>query len=139
MCIRDRLHHIADDILDHVLGGIHITVQIGEVHLRLHHPELGGVTLSVGILRTEGRTKGIDIAEGHGEVLGVQLTGHRQAGLLAEEVLTVIQMCIRDSSTTMEELKRRKAAILGIRQEQEQISRRIHCLLYTSVNEKSFP
>ena len=32
----------------------------------------------------------------------------------------------RAISTTMEELKRRKAAILGIRQEQEQISRRIH-------------
>ena len=32
----------------------------------------------------------------------------------------------RTISTTMEELKRRKAAILGIRQEQEQISRRIH-------------
>ena len=32
----------------------------------------------------------------------------------------------RTISTTMEELKHRKAAILGIRQEQEQISRRIH-------------
>ena len=32
----------------------------------------------------------------------------------------------RTISTTMEELKRRKAAILSIRQEQEQISRRIH-------------
>ena len=32
----------------------------------------------------------------------------------------------RTISTTMEELKRRKAAILGIRQEQEQINRRIH-------------
>ena len=32
----------------------------------------------------------------------------------------------RAISTTMEELKRRKAAILSIRQEQEQISRRIH-------------
>ncbi len=32
----------------------------------------------------------------------------------------------RAISTTMEELKRRKAAILNIRQEQEQISRRIH-------------
>ena len=32
----------------------------------------------------------------------------------------------RTISTTMEELKRRKAAILSIRQEQEQIGRRIH-------------
>ena len=32
----------------------------------------------------------------------------------------------RAISTTMEELKRRKAAILSIRQEQEQIGRRIH-------------
>jgi len=92
--LRALLHHIADDILDHVLGGVHIAVQIGEGHLRLHHPELSGVTLGVGILRTEGRTKGIDIAEGHGEVLGVQLTGHRQAGLLAEEVLTVIHLTV---------------------------------------------
>ena len=45
------------------------------------------MALGVGILRPEGRAEGVHIAEGHGEVLGVQLAGDRQVGGLAEEVL----------------------------------------------------
>lgn len=51
---------------------------------------------------------------------------------VARKVLKILNQVVDDAerfraiSTTMEELKRRKAAILNIRQEQEQISRRIH-------------
>ena len=90
--LRAALQHPADDVLDHGLGHIHVTGQVAEGHLRLDHPELGGVALGVGVLGPEGGAEGIHIAEGHGEVLGVQLAGHRQAGFLTEEVLGVVHL-----------------------------------------------
>ena len=90
--LRAALQHPADDVLDHGLGHIHVTGQVAEGHLRLDHPELGGVALGVGVLGPEGGAEGIHIAEGHGEVLGVQLAGHGQAGFLTEEVLGVIHL-----------------------------------------------
>ena len=50
------------------------------------------MALGVGVLRTEGGAEGIHIAEGHGEILRIQLAGHRQAGFLTEEVLGVIHL-----------------------------------------------
>ena len=69
------------------LGQFHIVLKVGEGNLGLHHPELGGVARGVGVLRAEGGAEGVHIAEGHGEVLGVQLAGHGEVGRLAEEVL----------------------------------------------------
>ncbi len=90
--LRAALQHAADDVLDHSLGHVHIAGQVTEGHLRLDHPELGGVALGVGILGAEGGAEGVHITEGHGEVLGIQLTGHGQAGFLAEEVLGVVHL-----------------------------------------------
>ena len=90
--IRAALQHPGDDVLDHGLGHVHVTGQVAEGHLRLYHPELGGMALGIGVLGTEGGAEGIHIAEGHGKVLGVQLAGHRQAGFLTEEVLGVIKI-----------------------------------------------
>ena len=84
------VQHIADDILDHRLGVVHVVVQVGKGHLGLDHPELGGVTLGVGLLSTEGGAKGVHVAEGHGEVLTVELARHGEVGPLAEEVLGVV-------------------------------------------------
>ena len=88
------LQHPADDVLDHSLGHVHVAGQITEGHLRLDHPELGGVALGIGVLSTEGGAEGVHIAEGHGKVLGVQLAGHGKAGLFAEEVLGVVHLAI---------------------------------------------
>ena len=93
--IRAALQHPGDDVLDHGLGHVHVPGQVAEGHLRLDHPELGGVALGVGVLRPEGGAKGIYIAEGHGEVFGVQLAGHGEAGFLAEEILAVIHLAVR--------------------------------------------
>ena len=93
--IRAALQHPGDDVLDHGLGNVHITGQVAEGHLRLDHPELGGVALGVGVLGPEGGAEGIHIAEGHGEVLGVQLAGHGEAGFLAEEILAVVHLALR--------------------------------------------
>ena len=93
--VRALFHDVVDDILDHGLGGVHVVPQVGKGHLGLYHPELGGVALGVGVLRPEGGAEGVYIAEGHGEVLGVQLAGHGQAGLAAEEILGVVHFAVR--------------------------------------------
>ena len=84
------LQHRADDKLDHGLGHVHVAGQVAEGHLRLDHPELGGVAGGVGLLRPEGGAEGIHVPKGHGKVLRVELAGHRQVGRLAEEVLGVV-------------------------------------------------
>ena len=48
----------------------------------------------VGVLSPEGGAKGVDIPEGHGEGLAVELAGHRQVGGLAEEVLGEIHLAV---------------------------------------------
>ena len=83
-------HDFLDNELDHGLGHIHVALQVGEGHFRLDHPELGGVALGVGVLSPEGGAEGVHIAEGHGEVFGVQLAGDGQVSGLAEEVLGVV-------------------------------------------------
>ena len=79
-------HHVADDVLEHALGQLHIVLKVGEGNLGLHHPELGGMARRVGILRAERGAERVHVPEGHGEVLGVQLAGHGERGGLAEEV-----------------------------------------------------
>ena len=41
--VRAVVQHIADDVLDHSLGVVHVAVQVAEGHLRLDHPELRSV------------------------------------------------------------------------------------------------
>ena len=84
------VQHIADDILGHGLGGVHVAVQVAEGHLRLDHPELGGVAGGKALLRTEGGAEGVHLAKGHGHGLGLQLAGNGQVDRLLEEVLGVI-------------------------------------------------
>ena len=81
------LERAVDDILDHGLGGIHVVVEVGEGHLGLDHPELGCVALGVAYLGAEGGAEGVHVAEGHGEVFGVELAGDCEVGGLAEKVL----------------------------------------------------
>ena len=52
------------------------------------------MALGVGVLGSESGAEGVDIAEGHGEVFGVQLAGHGQAGFFAEEVLAVVHLAV---------------------------------------------
>ena len=82
------------DVLDHRLGVVHVVVKVCKCHLGLDHPELGGVALSVGYLGAEGRAEGVNIAEGHGEVFGVELAGNGKARDLAEEILAVIDLAV---------------------------------------------
>ena len=76
-------------VLDELFFQVHQFVQVGKGHLGLNHPELGQVTRRVGVLGTESRPERIDGAQGSGCQLAFQLAGHRQAGLLAKEVVIV--------------------------------------------------
>ena len=84
------VQHIADDVLGHGLGHVHIAGQVAEGHLRLDHPELGGVPGGKALLRPEGGPKGVHLAKGHGHGLGLQLARDGQVDRLAEEILAVV-------------------------------------------------
>ncbi len=88
------VHDVADDVLQHVLGEVHVVGEVGEGDLGLDHPELGGMARGVGVLGTERGAEGVDVAEGHGEVLGVELAGHGQRGGGAEEVLAEVHVAV---------------------------------------------
>ena len=65
-----------------------------ESHLGLHHPELGQVARGVGVLGPEGGAECIDVGEGQGENLGLQLAADGEVGGLPEEVLGVIHQAV---------------------------------------------
>ena len=60
---RCMLHNVADDIFQHCLSKLHIVLQISESDFRLDHPELCCMAGGIGILCTEGRSEGVDVAE----------------------------------------------------------------------------
>ena len=88
------LQNIGNDVLQHVLFHPEQIVQIGEGHLGLDHPELGGMAGGVGVFGTEGGAEGIDVAEGHGIGLAVELAGNGQIGGFAEEVLAEVHLAV---------------------------------------------
>ena len=92
--LRAAFEHRVDDVLDHRLGRVHIVIEIGKGHLRLDHPEFGRVALGIGDLGAEGGAEGVDVAEGEGKVLGVELAGDREVRGLAEEVLAVVHRAV---------------------------------------------
>ncbi len=88
------VHDVADHVLEHVLRQLHIILQIGKAELRLDHPELRRVTGGVGLLRAEGGSESIYVAEREREGLHVQLTADGQVDGLSEEILAVIDRSV---------------------------------------------
>ena len=70
------IQHGAEHILEHLFGQLGIGFQIVERDFRFDHPELGQVTAGVGVFGTEGWPEGINLGEGTGIGLGVELTGN---------------------------------------------------------------
>ena len=93
-------------MLDHRLHDLKVAVEVAERHLRLDHPELGGVARGVGILGAERGAEGVNVAERHSEVLGVELAGDGQARLLAEKVLAVIDLAVGRSRRVLKVQRR---------------------------------
>ena len=92
--LRRLFQHIADDVLQHRLGQIHIVLEICKGNLRLDHPEFGGMPCRVGIFRPERRSEGIDIAECLGERLALHLAGHGEIRRFSEEILREIDLSL---------------------------------------------
>ena len=81
-------------VLDKVLFKIHQLVFLDKCYLWFDHPKLCQVAWSIAVLCTEGRTKGIDLTECHSCQLALQLTRHGKTGLLAEEVVGVVDLAL---------------------------------------------
>ena len=88
------LNRIPDEVLDEVLGQVHVVVDVVERHFGLYHPEFREVARGVGVLRAEGRPEGVDLAERGRSELPFELSAHGQARLLAEEVLAVVDFAL---------------------------------------------
>ena len=110
--LRALFEHGVDDELHHRLHALEIVVEVGKRHLRLDHPELGGVALGVGVLGAERRAEGVHVAKGEREVLGIELAGHGQVRALAEEVLGEIDLTVRRARKIVE-VERRDAEHLA--------------------------
>ena len=83
--------HAPDDEDDQLLGHALHVLQRGVGHLRLYHPELREVAPRLGFLGAEGRSKAVDLAEGHGRGFVIELAGLRQVGLVVLEVVHLEQ------------------------------------------------
>ena len=69
---------------------IHQFFLIDEGYLRLHHPELCQVARGITVLCTESRTECIDFSKSKSSKLTFKLAAYSKAGLLAKEVLCVV-------------------------------------------------
>ena len=72
------------NVAEQGLSEIHHIGQFRKGHLGLHHPELHQVAACLGLLRAEGRSETIDLAQGRRRGLAVELTALGQVGLLVE-------------------------------------------------------
>jgi hypothetical protein len=85
---------VIDDILYHIPRKLHIVVKVGKCYFGLYHPELCCVTGGIGVLCTEGRTKGVDITKRHSIGFTLKLTGNGEVCTLTEEVLRKINLTV---------------------------------------------
>ena len=78
------------EVAEEFLGQAGIGLQVGKGHLRLDHPELGGMARGVGVLGPEGGAEGVDIAKGQGVQFPFQLSADRQSSGLGKKILAII-------------------------------------------------
>ena len=91
-----------DDVADHIPCERHIVVEVGKGDLRLDHPEFRSVARGVGILRAEGGTEGVDVAERHSVGLTLELSRDGEVRALAEEVLRKIDVSVLGAGQVLE-------------------------------------
>ena len=76
-------------ILDELFRQLHIVQDIIESHFRFDHPELGQVTRSIGVFRTESRAECINLSQSRSGQFTFQLSGNSQARLFAKEIIFI--------------------------------------------------
>ena len=92
--VQTVLESIVHQILDKLLGQVHVVLYVIEGHFRLNHPEFRKVARGVRVLCPEGRAEGVYLAEGRSSELAFELTAHRQGGLFSEEIPAVIYLAL---------------------------------------------
>ena len=88
------LKNVIYNVLYHGLGNFHVIFKVKEGHFRLDHPKFGGVAVGKACLGAEGGAEGVDVAQGHGHGLGLQLAGNGQVDRTLEEVLRVVNAAL---------------------------------------------
>ena len=76
-------------IFNELLGQLHIVRDIIKSDFRLNHPEFRQMTRRIWVLSAERRAKRINLSQGCSCQLTLQLSGNRQASLLAEEIVLI--------------------------------------------------
>ena len=71
LVFQDGLHHGADK----TFAESHDFVEFDIGGFGLKHPEFGEVAAGFGFLGAKGGAEGVDLAEGHGDGLGIELSG----------------------------------------------------------------
>ena len=100
--------HRLEQVFEEFLGEVGVGGEVGERDLRLDHPELGEVARGVAVLGTEGRPERVDLAQREAVRLDVELAGHGEERLLAEEITAEVDLapCV---ARQVREVERRHA------------------------------
>jgi hypothetical protein len=69
--------NVAYNVLGEGLGQVYVGVEVVKGHFRLNHPEFRQVPCGVGVFRSEGGAKGVDLAQCHGAKFSFQLPADR--------------------------------------------------------------
>ena len=88
------LQRIADQVLEEVLGQLHVVLQVVERRLGLDHPELRRMARRIGVLGAERGAEGVDASQRQRAQLALELSRHREITRLAEEVLRVVHLSL---------------------------------------------
>src|SRR6266404_2896965 len=72
--------------LDELFAQIHVTLEVTKCHFRLDHPELRRMARSIGILRAECWTEGVDVRQRASKSFAFKLAAYRQVSGFAEEI-----------------------------------------------------
>ena len=110
--VRPLFEHRPEDVLNQCLRQRGVVGEIRERDLGLDHPELGQMPAGVRILGAERRAEGVDLGQRQAVGLDVELTGHRQESLAAEEILREVDLAIRRAGK-IHQVQRRDAKQLA--------------------------
>ena len=87
--LQHALQTFYQSFIEHIVQELHIISNIIERNLRFNHPKLGQVTRRIGVLRTECRSKCINSPQSSSSQFTFQLSGNRQTGLFAKEIIII--------------------------------------------------
>jgi hypothetical protein len=81
------LQRPGDDVADERFLQPHVGIGVIEGHLGLHHPELGQVSAGLRLLGSKGGAEAVDLPQGGGRRLDVELPGLREVCLAEVEIV----------------------------------------------------